>query len=68
MSSQGGVKDMRENTRGTMNMNDVLIGIKHLKEEVEKSAWLLDKELTRKIIEVIEEKENDVLENLMWFA
>ena len=51
-----------------MNTNEVLKEIQHLKEEARKYSWLLGEELTRQVIEVLEEKENDVLENLMWFA
>ncbi len=58
---------MRQEANGVLNINELLREIQRLKEEVEKSSWLLGEELTRKIIEVMEEKENDVIENLMWF-
>jgi len=58
----------RKEDKGKMNTNEVLRVIQHLKKEARKFSWLLGEELTRKIIEVLEEKENDVLENLMWFA
>ncbi len=48
--------------------NEVLSEIRHLKDETEKFSWLLDEELMQKIIKAIEEKENDVIENLMCFA
>ena len=67
MSLLGGIKVMRQEANGVLNINELLREIQRLKEEVEKSSWLLGEELTRKIIEVMEEKENDVIENLMWF-
>ena len=59
---------MREEDKGKMNTNEILRKIKYLKEEVRKFSWLLGEGLTRQVIEALEEKENDVLENLMWFA
>jgi hypothetical protein len=63
---EGGSNKM--NTNNINNMNEVSWEIRHLKAEAEKYSWLLGEELTHKIIEIMEEKENDVLENLMWFA
>ncbi len=57
---------MRENNKGTVNINDVLREIQHLKGEMGKFSWLLGEELTHKVIEAIEEKEEEVLEHLMW--
>ncbi len=51
-----------------MNTNEILKEIEHIKEEVRKYSWLLGEELADEVIEVLEEKENDVLENLMWAA
>ena len=59
---------MRQEANGVLNINEILREIQRLKEEAETPPWLLGEELTRKIIEVLEEKENDVLENLVWFA
>jgi hypothetical protein len=64
---KGGKKNMRK-SNDTGNINEILWEIRRLKEEAEKFSWLLGEELTNKIIEVLEEKENDVIENLMWFA
>ncbi len=59
---------MKQQNSNKINTNEVLIEIQHIKEQAEKFSWLLGAELTRKIIEVIEERENDVLENLMWWS
>jgi hypothetical protein len=66
--TQGGKENMIERSNYTININEILWKIRHLKEEAERSSWLLGEELTHKIIEVLEEKEKDVIENLMWFA
>jgi len=59
---------MRNESKGRMNTNEILIEIRRLKEEAEKFSWLLGEELKYEIIKVLEEKENDVLEHLMWLA
>ncbi len=51
-----------------MNTNEILKEIQHLREEMRKYSWLLGEELTDEITEVLEEKENEVLENLTWAA
>lgn len=51
-----------------MNTNEILWEIQQLKEEAERFSWLLGEELTQKIIGVLEERENDVLEHIMWLA
>jgi len=50
------------------NINAILWEIRRLKEEAEKFSWLLGEELAHRIVEALQEKENDVIENLMWFA
>ncbi len=56
------------NTNNMYNMNEILWEIRHLKTEAEKHSWLLGDELTHKIVETMQEKETDLLENLMWSA
>ncbi|HXG30144.1 MAG TPA: hypothetical protein VNK81_00740 [Thermodesulfobacteriota bacterium] len=51
-----------------MSTKEVLKEIQRLKEEAERSSWLLGEELTRRIIEALEEKENEVLEHIVWSA
>ncbi len=51
-----------------MNTNDILMEIKQLKKETIKFSWLLGEELTNQIIRVLEEREEEVLEHLMWSA
>lgn len=50
------------------NGNHVLNEIKRLKVEVEKYSWLFGDELSREIIESLEEKENDIVEHVMWLT
>jgi hypothetical protein len=57
------MKEMRE-----ANINAILWEILRLKKEAEKFSWLLGEELAQRIVEVLQEKENDVIENLMWLA
>ena len=53
----------------TLGTNGILKEIQHLKEEAEKYSWLLGEDLKDKIIRVLEEKENRILERLiMWLA
>lgn len=52
----------------TMNTNEILMEIKQLKKETKKSSWLLGEELTDQIIRVLEEREEEVLEHIMWSA
>ncbi|HEX3035301.1 MAG TPA: hypothetical protein VHT73_09225 [Thermodesulfobacteriota bacterium] len=60
---------MRNEGMGTMSPNGILMEINYLKAETERYSWLLGEELKRKIIKVLEEKEREVLENLiMWLA
>jgi signal recognition particle GTPase len=63
ITKRGVVDNMRENS---MNLNDVLREIQHLKREMGKFSSLLGGEITHKVIEAIEEKEEEVLEHLMW--
>ena len=51
-----------------MNTNEILMEIKQLKKETKKSSWLLGEELTDQIIRVLEEREEEVLEHIMWSA
>ena len=51
-----------------MNINEILMEIKRVKKETKKSSWLLGEELTDQIIRVLEEREEQVLEHLMWSA
>ncbi len=58
---------MQENNKSMTNINnEVLIAIQELKEETGKFSWLLGEELTRQILKVLETKEEDLRENLMW--
>jgi hypothetical protein len=57
------MKEMRE-----ANINAILWEIRRLKKEAEKFSCLLGEELAQMIVEVLQEKENDVIENLMWLA
>jgi hypothetical protein len=50
----------------TFTTNEILMEIKQLKKEATKFSWLLGEELTDKIIRVLEEKEEEVLEHLTW--
>jgi hypothetical protein len=50
----------------TFTINEILMEIKQLKKEAPKFSWLLGEELTDKIIRVLEEKEEEVLEHLTW--
>jgi hypothetical protein len=59
---------MRHQDKVEVNINEVWREIQHIKIETERFSWLLGEELTRQIIETLEEKENDIVENLMWFA
>lgn len=60
---------MRNEGMTTMSPNGILTEINYLKGEAEKYSWLLGEELKQKIIKVLEEKEREVLENLiMWLA
>lgn len=60
---------MRDESNSRMNTNEILIEIRRLKKELEILSWLLgDEELKHKVIKALEEKENDVLEHLMWLA
>ena len=52
----------------TMNINEILMEIKRVKKETEKFSWLLGEELTDQIIRVLEEREEQVHEHLMWSA
>lgn len=52
----------------TMNTNEILMEIKQLKKETKKFSWLLGEELTDQIIRVLEEREEEVLEHIMWSA
>ena len=51
-----------------MNINEILMEIKRIKKETKKSSWLLGEEFTDQIIRVLEEREEQVLEHLMWSA
>ena len=51
-----------------MNINEILMEIKRIKKETKKFSWLLGEELTDQIIRVLEEREEQVLEHLMWSA
>lgn len=51
-----------------MNINELLMEIKRIKKETKKFSWLLGEELTDQIIRVLEEREEQVLEHLMWSA
>ena len=51
-----------------MNINEILMEIKRVKKETKKFSWLLGEELTDQIIKVLEEREEQVLEHLMWSA
>ncbi len=51
-----------------MNINEILMEIKRIKKETKKFSWLLGEELTDQIIKVLEEREEQVLEHLMWSA
>ncbi len=51
-----------------MRINDILMEIKQLKKQTKKSSWFLGEELTDKILRVLEEREQEVLEHLMWSA
>ncbi|HZX15106.1 MAG TPA: hypothetical protein VFF49_11990 [Thermodesulfobacteriota bacterium] len=51
-----------------MNINEILMEIKRVKKETKKFSWLLGEELTDQIIRVLEEREEQVLEHLMWSA
>ena len=42
--------------------------IKQLNKETKKFSWLLGEELTDQIIRVLEEREEEVLEHIMWSA
>lgn len=59
---------IKQQINNKININEVLVEIRHIKEQAEKFSRLLGAELTCKIIEVIEGRENDVLENLMWWS
>ncbi len=47
---------MKQEGNGAMDINEFVWKIRHLKEEAKKFSWLLGEELTRKIVEVLEEK------------
>ncbi len=51
-----------------MNINEILMEIKRIKKETKKFSWLLGEELTDQIIRVLEEREEQALEHLMWSA
>ena len=51
-----------------VNTNAILWEIRRLKVETQKFSWLLGEALAQRIVEVLEEKENDVIENLMWLT
>ena len=51
-----------------MNINELLMEIKRIKKETKKFSWLLGEELTDQIIRVLEEREEQVHEHLMWSA
>ena len=51
-----------------MNIHEILMEIKRIKKETKKFSWLLGEELTDQIIRVLEEREEQVLEHLMWSA
>ena len=51
-----------------MNINEILMEIKRIKKETKEFSWLLGEELTDQIIRVLEEREEQVLEHLMWSA
>ena len=51
-----------------MNINGILMEIKRVKKETKKFSWLLGEELTDQIIRVLEEREEQVHEHLMWSA
>ena len=51
-----------------MNIHEILMEIKRIKKETKKFSWLLDEEHTDQIIRVLEEREEEVLEHIMWSA
>ena len=68
-SDETEVKKMKAREEGMiMNTNEILMEIKQLKKETKKFSWLLGEELTDQIIKVLEEREEQVLEHLMWSA
>ena len=68
-SDETEVKKMKAREEGMiMNTNEILMEIKQLKKETEKFSWLLGEELTYQIIRVLEEREEEVLEHIMWSA
>ena len=68
-SDETEVKKMKAREEGMiMNTNEILMEIKQLKKETKKSSWLLGEELTDQIIRVLEEREEEVLEHIMWSA
>ena len=48
---------MRHQDKVAMNINEVWREIQHVRIETEKFSWLLGEELTRQILETMEEKE-----------
>lgn len=52
----------------TISTNNVLSEIRRLKLEAEKFDWLLGDDLSEEIINSLEEKENEVLEQIMWLS
>ena len=68
-SDETEVKKMKSREEGMiMNTNEILMEIKQLKRETKKFSWLLGEELTYQIIRVLEEREEEVLEHIMWSA
>lgn len=68
-SDETEVKKMKAREEGMiMNTNEILMEIKQLKKETKKFSWLLGEELTDQIIRVLEEREEEVLEHIMWSA
>lgn len=51
-----------------MNSNNILSEIRRLKDEVDKFSWLFGDELSEEIINSLEEKENEYIEQVMWLS
>ncbi|GIW47985.1 MAG: hypothetical protein KatS3mg078_1862 [Deltaproteobacteria bacterium] len=57
-----------ERKKGILSLGETLNEIQYLKKQIQDFSWLIGEELTEKLIETLDEKENDVIENAMWWT
>ncbi|GBD40005.1 hypothetical protein HRbin37_02291 [bacterium HR37] len=57
-----------ERKKGILNLGETLNEIQYLKKQIQDFSWLIGEELTEKLIEPLDEKENDIIENAMWWT